>query len=114
MKTKVFTEEGYHIIQIIGDLDASSSIQLDDAIEKAVNEGGTKLLFDCGNLDYISSPGIGVFTSRIEDSDKGIKMVLFDMNEKVYNVFKILGLDQLLTIVNGKDKAKEAIDDLQD
>ena len=53
MKTKVFTEEGYHIIQIIGDLDASSSIQLDDAIEKAVNEGGTKLLFDCGNLDYI-------------------------------------------------------------
>ena len=37
--------------------------------------------------------------SYIEDVNaKNIKMALFGLNDKVKNVFDILGLDQLLTI----------------
>jgi len=112
METKAIKEDNHYIIQVIGDLDASSSIKLDDAIENALEAGEHKIIFDCSRLDYISSPGIGVFTSRIEDSEDGVKMVLYKMSEKVYNVFKILGLDQLLTIVDSKEEAKRVIDDL--
>ncbi|MEM1137361.1 MAG: STAS domain-containing protein [Bacteroidota bacterium] len=94
-----------------GELDASSALQLDDAIQEAVNLNHKLLLFDCEQLHYISSPGIGVFTSRIEDYEqKKIFLVLHGMNEKVFNVFKILGLDKILPIVNGKEEAKKMLD----
>jgi len=113
MELDILDEGHYRIIKIIGDLDASSSIKLDDAIQQAVNLAKLHLLFDCTSLNYISSPGIGVFTSRIEDAEEGgVKMVMFGMTEKVKNVFKILGLDQLLPIVGTREEAKREIDDL--
>lgn len=99
-------EEGNYVIAINGDVDASSSILLDEAIGKAVEEGQQNLLIDCLNLTYISSAGLGVFMSYIEEiKTKNIRMVLFGLSEKVKNVFKVLGLDQLLDIKDTKDQA---------
>ncbi len=107
MQVQHTNENEYHIIAIKGDVDASSSIVLDNALEKAINEKQPKILIDCSELNYISSPGIGVFTSRLDDCENvNIKLVLFAMSDKVQNVFRILGLDQLIQIVSTKDEAK--------
>lgn len=111
MELTTYNEEKYHIIAIDGELDASSSLKLDDAIETAINQAHKLLIFDCQKLHYISSPGIGVFTSRIEDHEQNkISLVLYGMNEKVFNVFKILGLDKILPIVTSKADAKKLLD----
>lgn len=95
---------------INGDVDASSSIQLDDALKKTIEDGAVKIIIDCENLNYISSAGLGVFMSYIEDiNTKGIRMALYGLNDKVMNVFEILGLDQLLNIVTTKKDAIESI-----
>ncbi len=100
-------EASYHIIAVVGEVDASSSIVLDAALEEAINQKKQKILIDCTELHYISSPGIGVFTSRLDDCEKiGIALVLFGLNDKVFNVFRILGLDQLIKIVKTKEEAK--------
>jgi anti-sigma B factor antagonist len=102
---KRLQEEGADIIALIGEIDASSSIELDLAIAKSVGEGFKKILVDCSALEYISSAGLGVFMSYIEEfKDRNIKMVLFGMSEKVENTFNILGLNELLQI--GKDKVQ--------
>jgi anti-sigma B factor antagonist len=109
MKVTHIDEQEFHFIIIDGDVDASSSILLDNALEKAISEQKQRILIDCSALHYISSPGIGVFTSRLDDCESvGIKLVLFAMSEKVLNVFRILGLDQLIQIVKTKDEAKIA------
>ena len=101
-------EGGNYIITIDGDVDASSSIRLDEAISKAVEEDQQQILIDCLKLNYISSAGLGVFMSYIEElKAKNIRMVLFGLSEKVENVFKVLGLDQLLNIEDTKDQAKQ-------
>ena len=98
---KRLQEDGADVIVLIGEIDASSSIELDLAIAKSVGEGFTKILIDCHALDYISSAGLGVFMSYIEEfKDRGVKMVLFGMNDKVANTFSILGLNELLIIRN--------------
>jgi len=95
------------VIAVDGDVDASSSIRLDEAIGKAIREGHQNILIDCENLNYISSAGLGVFMSYIEELKvKNIRMVLFGLSERVENVFKVLGLDQLLNIKKTKDQAK--------
>lgn len=101
------------LITVDGEVDASSSIYLDEALEKAVNADVTKILIDCQNLNYISSAGLGVFMSYIQELEtKEKKMVLYHMSDKVYKVFEILGLHQLLTIVETEEQAKTEADEL--
>ncbi len=93
------------MISIDGEIDASSSIHLDNELGKAINQS-KKILIDCSRLDYISSAGLGVFMSYIHDmEEKNIRMILFGMSNKVKNVFQILGLDQLLKIVESREEA---------
>lgn len=106
------SEHGIYIIKVEGDVDASSSIHLDKAINEAVEKGQKNIVIDCSELQYISSAGLGVFMSYIQDfEDSGSKFVLFGLSEKVANVFEILGLDQLLSIVDTKDQAISLMND---
>ncbi|HEY9049312.1 MAG TPA: STAS domain-containing protein [Ohtaekwangia sp.] len=107
---KRMQEDGTDVIALIGEIDASSSIELDLAIAKSVGEGYTKILVDCGALEYISSAGLGVFMSYIEEfKDRDIRMVLFGMSERVANTFSILGLNELLQIGKDKVEAKQMV-----
>ena len=99
-------------LQIVGEADASSSIQLDESLGQVIESGETKILIDCTGLNYISSAGLGVFMSYIEDiNQKNLKVVLFGLNEKVFNVFEILGLDQLMTFVSKKEEALKLVNE---
>ena len=103
---KRIQEGNYDLLTVVGDVDASSSIELDNAIEEAIESGGKKFLIDCSNLDYISSAGLGVLE---EFRKRDITMIIYGLNEKVANVFEILGLDQLLVIKQTKEEAKAAL-----
>jgi anti-sigma B factor antagonist len=98
---------------ITGEIDASSSIQLDDSLGAVVGSGTSKILINCTDLNYISSAGLGVFMSYIEEiNSKNIKMAIFGLSEKVKNVFDILGLDQLLTIVDTEKEALKVVNEV--
>ncbi len=101
-------KEGENLMMsIVGDVDASSSIELDTALQAAIDSKEERILVDCTNLNYISSAGLGVFMSYIQDiKANNIRMVICGLNEKVYNVFEILGLHQLLTIKETIEEAK--------
>lgn len=93
-------------IHLDGDLDASSCLLLDKSIAAALEQGEKKLLVNCSKLAYISSAGLGVFMSYIQEFETDhVDMVLFELSDKVKNVFKILGLDELLKIVDTEDEA---------
>ncbi len=107
---KRLQEDGADIMAIVGEIDASSSIDLDLAIAKSLSEGHTKILVDCTALEYISSAGLGVFMSYIEEfKERNFTMVIFGMKEKVANTFNILGLDEMLNIVPTKLDAKKKL-----
>ena len=110
---KRLQEDGTDVIALIGEIDASSSIELDLAIAKSVGEGYNKILVDCSALEYISSAGLGVFMSYVEEfNDKNIRMVLYGMSDKVANTFQILGLNELLNIAEDKVQAKQLINEI--
>lgn len=67
----------------------------------------SKILVDCQNLHYISSAGLGVFISHLQRfEDAQIKLIFYNMQDKVRNVFEILGLDLLMTIVSDYEEAR--------
>ncbi len=104
--------EDFHIVKIIGEIDASSSIHLDNKLGESI-KANKKILVDCEDLQYISSAGLGVFMSYIHEMEESqVKMVLFGLSNKVKNVFQILGLDQLINMVDTKEEAKQLVNAL--
>jgi anti-sigma B factor antagonist len=100
------TENQNVILSLFGEVDASNSVILDEAIQELVADGATSIIIDGEKLDYISSAGLGVFMSYLEDfSEKEISMKICSLSPKVYEVFKILGLDQLIPIYQDKAAA---------
>lgn len=98
------------ILQLIGEVDASNSVELDDAIQTLVQEDAKSILVDGTGLEYISSAGLGVFMSYLEEfEEKEIVMVIFGLSEKVHQVFHILGLDQLINIKTTIQEALEVV-----
>jgi anti-sigma B factor antagonist len=107
MEINLFYEDGILDIHIHGELDANSSIELDEVIKNALKEGKTRIVVNCHHLRYISSAGLGVFISHLDDlSRQNGRFIFCNMNDSVLQVFKILGLTDIMTITDNEAKAK--------
>jgi anti-sigma B factor antagonist len=112
MEIAVAHEDSFYLITIKGDLDASSSILLDNTLKEAVAHNERKILVDCTQLNYISSAGLGVFMSYLQEFENlQTSLILFGISGKIKDVFQILGLDQLLTIAFSKEDAKMLVNE---
>lgn len=102
-------ENEYHILVLQGEIDASNSVILDQAIQELIAEGSKYILVDGQGLDYISSAGLGVFMSYLEDfQEDNVKLKICSLSIQVFEVFKILGLDQLISIFPDRSTAIQA------
>lgn len=110
LEIKNIKENKHSILLLEGEVDASNSVELDSSIQQLSEEGATAILVDATGLEYISSAGLGVFMSYLEDfQERNVKMVIFGLKEKVYQVFVILGLDKLMNIKKTKEEALEEV-----
>ena len=99
-------------IRIIGELDANSSIELDEVIKKAIAEGKARMMVDCRELRYISSAGLGVFISHLDNvRNLGGRFVFHNMSVGVFSIFEILGLHNMIDIVNEQVEAQRKFDE---
>jgi anti-anti-sigma factor len=108
-------------VQLIltGYLDTYNSPDFQSHVNSLIESGIKKILFNCDGLDYISSTGIGAFTAFLKNLNqrKG-DMVIFGLQNKVMEVFQLLGftkffkiatdLDTALQVLNRKHKAEGA------
>lgn len=107
---KYTVEDDLQLIKVIGEVDASSSIHLDNAMREAINQD-PDIIVDLSELAYISSAGLGVFMSYLQELEaKEQKFVICGLNDKVLEVFQILGLDQLLIIKDNEEEARKQLD----
>jgi len=99
------SNEGVYELKVQGEIDASSSIHLETALKEAM-QLSKKIVIDMSGLEYISSAGLGVFMSILQElENEEIQMILYNMSEKVIDVFEILGLNQLMNIKESKEEA---------
>lgn len=101
---------GYFRIIIKGQVDASSAIKLEKVIQEAFDARHYRIVFDCIELEYISSAGLGVFISFLEDfREVNGNFVFCNMQKNVLDTFQILGLHQILDILPSETEAVAAL-----
>jgi anti-sigma B factor antagonist len=98
------------VISVKGDLDAHGAIALDRMIEQALADKTFKIMVNCIQLDYISSAGMGVFISYIQDiKDRGGSLVFFGLQSRVRTAFELLGLQKVFAVVETEAEARQAL-----
>lgn len=109
MEIKVTQDESYTTLAPAGDLDANTSLDMDTLIQESIDREVYNLHIDCHRLEYISSAGLGVFISFMDElSSHGGKFIFSQMNDNVFKVFQLLGLERLMKIVKTSKEAEEA------
>lgn len=98
--------DNIEILNLIGFLDAHTSVELENYLEKLINEGKYKIVVNFEKLSYISSAGLGVFMAFIETArENSGDIKLCGMTDKIYNIFDMLGFPILFEIYKEEDSA---------
>jgi anti-anti-sigma factor len=99
--------EGCLVLYLTGYIDTYNSNYFQKRIQKAIEGGFIRLIFQCGGLNYVSSTGIGSFTAFLKAvKPRGGDLVLLDIQPKVYEVFQLLGFSQFFNI---KDTLEDSV-----
>lgn len=99
-------QEGVSVLALDGFLDAHTAPNFETAIQQEVDSGHHRIIADCGKLNYISSAGLGVFMSFIEEvRERGGDIKICSVQPKVLQVFEILGFPALFDIVGDVPEA---------
>lgn len=94
------------VLEISGELDAHTASKLEDSLKSLIEKNKHNIIVNCNNLEYIASAGLGVFMAYIEDvRGLGGDIKLTNMNNKVYNVFDLLGFPTLYDILDDENEA---------
>lgn len=93
-------QDGVSVLTVSGYLDAYTAPQFEKAIQAEYDSGHMRIVVECAGLTYISSAGLGVFMSFVEDvRTAGGDIKICSVVPTVYQVFEILGFPELFEIV---------------
>jgi len=111
LKIKLAEVEGTDkclMLTLTGYIDTYNSNFFQKRVQKVIEAGYIRLIFQCGSLNYVSSTGIGSFTAFLKAvKPNGGDIVMLDVQPKVYEVFQLLGFSQFFNI---RDNLDESID----
>ena len=94
------------VLSLEGYLDAHTAPRFERAIQDEIDAGRIRLIVDGAQLKYISSAGLGVFMSFIEEiRDKGGDIKICSLVPKVRQIFDILGFHAIYDMVESRPAA---------
>jgi anti-sigma B factor antagonist len=99
-------ENGLSIISLDGFVDAHTAPQFENAIQSEVDAGRNRIIVNCEKLNYISSAGLGVFMSFIEEvRERGGDIKICGLVPKVKHTFEILGFQDIFEMLDDQSSA---------
>lgn len=88
------------VLSLEGYLDAHTAPVFETAVQHEIDAGHKRLVVNCERLSYISSAGLGVFMSFIEEiREGGGDIKICGATPKVLQVFEILGFPALFDLL---------------
>jgi len=91
--------EGCLVLALHGYIDTYNSTLFQNRVQRAIDAGFIRLIFNCNDLQHISSTGIGSFTVFLKAvKSQGGDIILLNIQTEVYEVLQLLGFSQFFNI----------------
>lgn len=101
-------EDGLSIVTLEGFVDAHTAPQFENAIQSEIEAGRHRIIVNCEKLSYISSAGLGVFMSFIEEvREIGGDIKICGLVPKVKHTFEILGFQDIFEMLDDETAARQ-------
>ncbi len=97
------------IVRVDGVVDTITASEMENVLEKLINQDRYKILVDLGGVEYISSAGWGIFISRIQEireHDGDIKLV--NMIPNVYEIYELLEFENIIPAYETLEQGKKS------
>ncbi|MFN0107394.1 MAG: STAS domain-containing protein [Blastocatellia bacterium] len=102
-------EDGLSIITLEGFVDAHTAPQFENTVQSEIDGGRIKLIVNCEKLSYISSAGLGVFMSFVEElRERGGDIKICGLVPKVKHTFDILGFQDIFEMLEDQSAARQS------
>ncbi len=94
------------IIYPRGHLDAHNVERFEKEILKLIGNNMVNVVVNCKELNYISSAGMGIIMGYLDEiREKGGDIKLCSLDEKVYEIFDLVGFTEIYDFMQNEDEA---------
>lgn len=97
------------VVRVDGVVDTITASELENILEKLINQSRYKILVDLGGVEYISSAGWGIFISRIQEireNEGDIRLV--NMIPNVYEIYELLEFENIIPAFDTLEQGKKS------
>jgi len=106
MDIQVREAGGVSILDITGNLDTNNSPAAENEVNRLLENGSDRILFNFKNLNFIASSGLRILLATAKKlKTTGGKMVVCSLNDTVQEVFDISGFASILNLASDEDEA---------
>lgn len=97
MKTNIKEIDGKYVVTLEGRLDTAAADQTDKELSVLNEQPGRDIIFDCEDLEYISSSGLRILLNvRKHAADN--QVTIRNLNDDVLHIFQMTGFNNLFNI----------------
>ncbi|WMX46699.1 STAS domain-containing protein [Streptomyces roseicoloratus] len=105
-RVEVRTVGASELLAPVGELDHHTAELLRAPLDRALDEGRTRVVLDCSRLEFCDSTGLNVLLgARLRADAAGGGIHLAAMRPPVARVFEITGADSVFTLHDSLDSA---------
>lgn len=97
------------VVEAAGEVDVYTAPQLDEELTRIVESGTYALVVDLTNVDFLDSTGLGVLVKTLKRvREHGGSLAIVATADRITKVFRITGLDSVMTLTDSVDAATGA------
>jgi len=101
---------GTQLVKFVGQLDETNIEEQAKKIYQIMEGEVKNLVFDFSELTYLNSKSIGYIADwQQKISQKGGKIVIVAAKENIFDILDVVGLTNIITIVDNEEDAKKAL-----
>jgi anti-sigma B factor antagonist len=98
--------EGAAVIYPKGHLDAHNVERFEKEMLKLLENNQFNVIVNCKELNYISSAGMGIIMGYLDEiREKGGDIKLCSVNERVYEIFDLVGFTEIYEFLDDENAA---------
>ena len=93
MKTTIQEQENHIMVTLVGELDTTAAMEMEEVLAPLFDNNGRDVIIDCTHLEYIASSGLRILLSLLKQGKAhGNKVVLKNVNDDIREVFRLTGV----------------------
>lgn len=106
-------KEYAYIVKLNGSLDSDTSQDLEKELDEIINKETKTIIFDMGNVTYISSIGIGlIMKTKKALENNGAAFAMTNLQPQIKKVFDAVKILPIIDILDDMPEADKYIDQI--